>query len=230
MRRASTHMCVLHGLVPQPVTRFASQHNTYPVADAPTCTSCSYRASLCFVLQALRCMKLYLERLGCVFAPDGTCSNQSDIHDSLELVSRAVTDNEFLNYRPTITAAAVLYCERLHKGHLPFWPSSLSGLTSYSNARTPELSAAIGGAQRLWKQLVASRQPQQANSPEEDSGAVGGAAAAAEEPAVPAADSTPAPPAPAASEAAAADAEGAGGPTDKVDVDEVTAQLSAAKV
>lgn len=177
-------------------------------------------------------MKLYLERLGCVFAPDGTCSNQSDIQDSLQLVSRAVTDAEFLNYRPTITAAAVLYCERLHKGHLPFWPSSLSGLTSYSNARTPELSAAIGGAQRLWKQLVASRQPQQADSPEEDSNAVGGtaAAAAAEEPAAPAADSTPAPPAPAASEAAAADGEGASGPSDKVDVDEVTAQLSAAKV
>ena len=35
----------------------------------------------------------------------------TDILDSLELVSRAVTDNEFLNYRPTITAAAVLYCE-----------------------------------------------------------------------------------------------------------------------
>ena len=108
-------------------------------------------------LQALRCLKLYLERLGCVFAADGTCSNQPDIQDCLELVAQAVTDSEFLNYRPTITAAAVLYCERLHKGHLPFWPSSLSGLTSYSNARTPELSAAIGGAQRLWKQLAVGR-------------------------------------------------------------------------
>jgi pentatricopeptide repeat domain-containing protein 1 len=108
--------------------------------------------------QALRCLKLYLERLGCVFGPDGTCTHQLDVKDCLQLVSRAVTDNEFLNYRPTITAAAVLYCERLHKGHLPFWPSSLSGLTSYSNARTPELSAAISGAQRLWKLLVAGQQ------------------------------------------------------------------------
>jgi pentatricopeptide repeat domain-containing protein 1 len=177
-------------------------------------------------------MKLYLERLGCVFAPDGTCSNQPDIQDSLELVSRAVTDNEFLNYRPTITAAAVLYCERLHKGHLPFWPSSLSGLTSYSNARTPELSAAIGGAQRLWKQLVASRQPQQQQASAEEDGAAAAAAAAGEEPAAAAAaDSTPTFPAPAASEAAAADGQGgADASADKAGVEEVTAQLSAAKV
>lgn len=157
-------------------------------------------------LQALRCLKLYLERLGCVFGRDGTCSNQADIQDTLELIARAVTDNEFLNYRPTITAAAVLYCERLHKGHLPFWPSSLSGLTSYSNARTPELSAAIGGAQRLWKQLVASRQPQ--------ASADGSTAAAAG-----ADEST--------KEGGKQAEDGAAG---KADVDGVTAQLAAAKV
>lgn len=94
-----------------------------------------------------------------MFAPDGSCSKQEDIQECLELVARAASDNEFLNYRPTITAAAVLYCVRLHKGCLPFWPSSLQGLTSYSNARTPELSAAIGGAQRLWKQLLMARHP-----------------------------------------------------------------------
>lgn len=116
-----------------------------------------FHLPLLLPLQALRCLKLYLERLGCVFGPDGTCKNQEGIQDCLDLVARAVTDGEFLNYRPTITAAAVLYCERLHKGQLPFWPSSLSGLTSYSNARTPELSAAIGGAQRLWKQLATAR-------------------------------------------------------------------------
>jgi pentatricopeptide repeat domain-containing protein 1 len=168
--------------------------------------------SLCAILQALRCLKLYLQRLGCVFAPDGTCANQEDILDVLELVARAVTDNEFLNYRPTITAAAVLYCERLHKGHLPFWPSSLSGLTSYSNARTPELSAAIGGAQRLWKQLVQSRQPASVTEAAADRAAVGAAGEASA-------------PADAAGEKDA-DISAAG----KVDVEEVTAQLAAAKV
>lgn len=164
------------------------------------------------ILQALRCLKLYLERLGCVFAPDGTCANQEDILDVLELVARAVTDDEFLNYRPTITAAAVLYCERLHKGHLPFWPSSLSGLTSYSNARTPELSAAIGGAQRLWKQLVSSRQPASAA----DNAADGAAAAATS------ADAA------AASAAGEKDADKAA--AGKANIEEVAAQLAAAKV
>lgn len=168
--------------------------------------------------QALRCLKLYLERLGCVFAPDGTCSTQEDVQDCLELVARAVTDSEFLNYRPTITAAAVLYCERHCKGQLPYWASSLSGLTSYSNARTPELSAAIGGVQRLLKQMLAARRK----------------AAAGE-------DADGAPPA-AADEGsnAAAEAEGeddaavkvtdAAAASSKAEVEDVAAQLAAAKV
>jgi pentatricopeptide repeat domain-containing protein 1 len=165
----------------------------------------------CVFLQALRCLKLYLERLGCVFAPDGTCANQEDIQDVLELVARTVTDNEFLNYRPTITAAAVLYCERLHKGHLPFWPSSLAGLTSYSNAHTPELSAAIGGAQRLWKQLVASRQP--ASTEVAADGAAAGTAGEA-----------------AATAGAAGENDADKAAAGKTEVEEATAQLAAVKV
>jgi hypothetical protein len=57
-------------------------------------------------------------------------------------------NTEFLNYRPSVTAAAVLYCDRVKKGVLPFWPGSLAALTGYSNAGTPELAAAIAGAQR----------------------------------------------------------------------------------
>jgi pentatricopeptide repeat domain-containing protein 1 len=118
-------------------------------------------ANPCYVavLQALRCLKLYLERLGFTFQPDGSSSssNQAAISDTIDLVSRAAMDAEFLNYRPTITAAAALYCERLQKGLLPFWPSSLAGLTGYSNAQTPELAAAINGAQRLIKTLALSK-------------------------------------------------------------------------
>eukprot|EP00878_Enallax_costatus_P010093 GHUV01010535.1.p1 GENE.GHUV01010535.1~~GHUV01010535.1.p1 ORF type:complete len:668 (+),score=216.47 GHUV01010535.1:1319-3322(+) len=108
-------------------------------------------------ISALHCLKLYLERLGCTFKPDGTSENDETIVDLLELVSRAAMDKEFLNYRPTITAAAVLYCDRLQKGLLPFWPSSLATLTGYSNARTAELAAAISGAQRLCKQLLQTK-------------------------------------------------------------------------
>lgn len=127
------------------------------IAGSPVClAACNVAAGKLVqlpVLQALHCLKLYLERLGFKFKPDGTCDKQGTITDLLELVSRAAMDKEFLNYRPTITAAAVLYCDRLQKGLLPFWPSSLATLTGYSNARTAELAAAISGAQRLCKQL-----------------------------------------------------------------------------
>jgi hypothetical protein len=192
-------------------------------------------------LQALRCLKLYLERLGCVFAPDGTCSNQAAIQGCLELVAHAATDNEFLNYRPTITAAAVLYSERLHKGQLPFWPSSLSGLTGYSNARTPELSAAINGAQRLWKALAGSKQ-----KPDSSSEAAAAADGASQEAAAPAGDAAAAErrvsdtkPAAAGPESGAPAAAPAGDtaatPTAataeaQADVEEATAKLAAAKV
>jgi hypothetical protein len=200
--------------------------------------------------QALRCLKLYLERLGCVFGTDGTCDSFDNIQDSLDLVARAASDNEFLNYRPTITAAAVLYCERLHKGKLPFWPSSLCGLTSYSNARTPELSAAISAAQRLWKQLAGPcQQPAQAADTAADSApaaadsppaaapaaADGNASAAAVAAAAPPAEAQQAPVsssdtgrAPAAP--AAAEAPGGDAAKDATEVAHVTEQLAAATV
>jgi hypothetical protein len=174
-----------------------------------TCnTTLNLFPAFCVFLQALHCLKLYLERLGFSFQPDGSCSSpQEAITDTIDLVSRAAMDAEFLNYRPTITAAAVLYCQRLQKGLLPFWPSSLATLTGYSNARTPELAAAINGAQRLIKQLVGSKRGEIADVA--DAAAV---AAAAGEAAV-------------GSACAAADVEVA-----VTDVEEVTAKLAAASV
>jgi hypothetical protein len=135
---------------------------------------------LMLLMQALRCLKLYLERLGVTFQPDGSCSTPQDASTAtINLVSRAVMDAEFLNYRPTITAAAVLYCQRLQQGLLPFWPSSLAGLTGYSNARTPELAAAINGAQRLLKQLAGGK-VSEAASAANTAGAASSAAAAGE--------------------------------------------------
>lgn len=103
--------------------------------------------------QALHCLKLYLQRLGCKVAADGALKSSGVTAELLEIVSSAALEKEFLNYRPTITAAAVLYCYRLHKGLLPVWPSSLSNLTGYSNARTAELAAAIWGVKRLLEQM-----------------------------------------------------------------------------
>lgn len=116
------------------------------------------------LLQALRSLRLYLERLDCQPEPDGA---SNDLQGVYELNVHILKDQEFLNYRPTITAAAVLYCNRLQQGRLPFWPSSLAGLTGYSNAQTPELAAAIVGARRVCKQLVAASNQQKAEATDE---------------------------------------------------------------
>ena len=37
----------------------------------------------------------------------------------------------FLNCRPSVIAAAIIYAERRARGIIPFWPSMLSKLTGY---------------------------------------------------------------------------------------------------
>lgn len=37
----------------------------------------------------------------------------------------------FLNCRPSVIAAALLYVERRSRGIIPFWPSMLAKLTGY---------------------------------------------------------------------------------------------------
>ncbi len=49
----------------------------------------------------------------------------------------------FLNCRPSVIAAAVIYAERRARGIIPFWPYMLAKLSGYDNMSTPELSVAI---------------------------------------------------------------------------------------
>ena len=46
-------------------------------------------------------------------------------------VSDSLTDMAFLNCRPSVIAAALLYVERRSRGIIPFWPSMLAKLTGY---------------------------------------------------------------------------------------------------
>lgn len=64
------------------------------------------------------------------------------------LPSQVVSDTEFLNYRPSILAAAVLYTARQARGMLPLWPTVLTLLTGCNEANTPELFSAITATQR----------------------------------------------------------------------------------
>ena len=64
-------------------------------------------------------------------------------------VTDCLTDMAFLNCRPSVIAAALLYVERRSRGIIPFWPSMLAKLTGYQDMSTPELSVAIKAAQRM---------------------------------------------------------------------------------
>lgn len=53
-----------------------------------------------------------------------------------------------------MVAAAVLYADRKSRGLAPYWPSALASLTGYTLTATPELAAAVSGAQRCVRACV----------------------------------------------------------------------------
>ena len=104
-------------------------------------------------ISTLRCLKLYLERLGCNFLDQD--SVQTLAGSAFALVKEMLSDMTFLNCRPSVIAAAMMYAERRNQGVIPFWPSMLAKLTGYQDMSTPELSVAIKSAQRLCSRLQA---------------------------------------------------------------------------
>lgn len=98
-------------------------------------------------ISTLRCLKLFLERMG-AHHMDGP-SAASLTGRASALVNDCLTDMAFLNCRPSVIAAALLYVERRSRGIIPFWPSMLAKLTGYQDMSTPELSVAIKAAQRM---------------------------------------------------------------------------------
>jgi pentatricopeptide repeat domain-containing protein 1 len=98
-------------------------------------------------ISTIRCVKLLLERLGSqqISQP----ASDAMFGDSLGLCLDCVADTAFLNCRPSITAAAVIYADRRERGIIPFWPSALAKLTGYNDVSALELSVAIKSAQRI---------------------------------------------------------------------------------
>ncbi|KAK9863821.1 hypothetical protein WJX84_002381 [Apatococcus fuscideae] len=108
-------------------------------------------------ISTYRCLKLFLERLGCNFSDQGSVKNIAG--SAFALVRGSLADTTFLNCRPSVVAAAVVYAERRSRGVIPFWPSMLAKLTGYQDMSTPELSVAIKGAQRLCCRLNTLQAP-----------------------------------------------------------------------
>jgi pentatricopeptide repeat domain-containing protein 1 len=92
-------------------------------------------------ISTMRCLRLYLERLGNAFLEP--CSQHATSGLSLLLVTEALYDTSLLNCRPSVVAAAILYAERRLRGSVPFWPSMLAKLTGYHDMTTPELTVAV---------------------------------------------------------------------------------------
>jgi pentatricopeptide repeat domain-containing protein 1 len=98
-------------------------------------------------ISALRCLKLYLERLGAHHMDPGAAAALAG--RALALADGCLADMAFLNCRPSVIAAAVLYTDRRARGAIPFWPTMLAKLTGYQDMSTAELSVAIKAAQRV---------------------------------------------------------------------------------
>lgn len=98
-------------------------------------------------ISSVRCLNLYLERLG-TNPLDGIVAHQSAAN-AVQLLRLTLPSTTFLNFRPSIVAAAVLYVERRSRGAVPLWPVALAQLTGMYDLGVPEFIAAIKATESL---------------------------------------------------------------------------------
>jgi len=93
-------------------------------------------------ISAIRVLKLYFERLGYKTMESG---GGESIFGCLR---EALLSPEFVNIRPSVVAAALLYQDRESKGKVKLWPSSLMHLTGI-NVSDADFQAAVYAARGL---------------------------------------------------------------------------------
>ncbi|KAI8474968.1 MAG: hypothetical protein J3K34DRAFT_465323 [Monoraphidium minutum] len=103
-------------------------------------------------ISAMRCLKVYLERMGYRFLDRQGIYSMAGL--PIMLAVEALFDMSLLNCRPSAVAAAVLYAERRARGAVPFWPSSLAKMTGYEDLVSPELASAVHAAQKLCRKVL----------------------------------------------------------------------------
>lgn len=103
-------------------------------------------------ISTMRCLKIYLERLGLRFL------GQQGVYGlagyAIMMSVEALYDLSLLNCRPSVVAAALVYAERRLRGLVPFWPSILAKMTGYEDMSSPELTVAVRLAQKLARKSV----------------------------------------------------------------------------
>lgn len=98
-------------------------------------------------ISTLRCLKLYLERMGTDF------QNASELQriagDSFALLYQGLADPALLEYKPSLTAAAMLASCRCAAGIVPFWPATLETLTGYREQHAAQFGSAMAAVGNL---------------------------------------------------------------------------------
>ena len=103
-------------------------------------------------ISAVRCVQVYLERIGCDFKDPESVELMLALPS--RLMAEALSDASFLNCRPSIVAAGILYTSRRARGIVPYWPSVLAKMTGYSDMNAPEVAVAVKASQRLYSKIT----------------------------------------------------------------------------
>lgn len=92
-------------------------------------------------VSAAQCLNLFLARLG--MRRLGREAAAALAGGAPALLREALAGREFLNCRPSVIAAAVVYADRRARGIIPFWPSVLAKMTRYQDMSSHELNHAL---------------------------------------------------------------------------------------
>jgi hypothetical protein len=105
-------------------------------------------------ISCLRCLKLFLERLGHDLS-DG--APLAPLHaGAYALLREAARTPALAGSRPSLVAAGVLAATRAAAGAVPVWPSALARLTGVRDAAAPELAVPLAAIEPLARAAAAA--------------------------------------------------------------------------
>jgi hypothetical protein len=105
-------------------------------------------------ISCLRCLKLYLERMGQDLA-DG--APLAPLHaGAYALLREAARAPALVGCRPSLVAAGVLIAARAAAGAVPLWPAALALLTGVRDAAAPELAVPLAAVEPLARAAAAA--------------------------------------------------------------------------
>ncbi len=93
------------------------------------CQSLTPAGEALSTVSAVRCLDVYLERLGALQAAS------SGLQDTM---TRAFDSGQFVNVQPSLLAAVAYRASRERQGVLPSWPTALADLTGWKSEESSD--------------------------------------------------------------------------------------------